>query len=134
MQTDRVLLDTHVLLWWFSRSELLSQTALAAIEQAEGVLASPISFWEISMLVAKGRVALDRPVTTWVNDVTAASVELAALTAQIAVVAGSLEDFHADPADRLIYSTARVDSLALISKDRRMTEAAAQAGSIEVIW
>jgi PIN domain nuclease of toxin-antitoxin system len=102
---DTVLLDTHALLWWQAGSGRLSRRALAAIRGATCQI-SPITCWEVATLVTKGRIALDRPVARWVADLVATEVEVVDLTPSIAAAAGSLVDFHGDPADRLIYATA----------------------------
>lgn len=133
---DAVLLDTHALLWWQADSDRLSTRARAAIDNADAVLVSPITFWEVAMLVAKGRVDLDRPVEAWTADVVARGgpASAAELTPMIAASAGSLTELHGDPADRLIYATAQHDGVPLVTKDSRLTEAAASDGLVTVIW
>ncbi|CAN5502063.1 hypothetical protein BH23ACT9_BH23ACT9_28770 [soil metagenome] len=61
-------------------------------------------------------------------------VGTAALTPTIAVTAGILADFRGDPADRLIYATAAVSNLPLVTKDRQLVETAARSGSVATIW
>jgi PIN domain nuclease of toxin-antitoxin system len=85
---EALLLDTHVLLWWQAGSDRLSETARDAIDEARRVLLSPISCWEVAMLVAKRRVALDRPVERWVGDLVDGTVEVAELSAPVAATAG----------------------------------------------
>ena len=131
---DDVLLDTHALLWWQEGSEQLGAGAFAAIDAAARVLISPISCWEVAMLVAKGRVALDRPVVRWFDELVSGTVAIAELTPRIATAAGSLVDLHGDPADRLIYATAAVDGLALVTRDRRLADHAEAHGDVRVIW
>lgn len=133
---EGVLLDTHALLWWQAASDKLSSRARQAIEGATAVVISPISCWEVAMLVGKGRVALDRAVTTWVRDLVAApdGPITAELTPLIAAEAGSLDGFHGDPADRLIYATARQSHMPLITKDLHLTEFAAEHGIVRTIW
>lgn len=131
---DDVLLDTHALLWWKAGSDRLSARAHDAISTAARRLISPISCWEVAMLVAKGRVSLDRSVRRWVDDLVATDVDVVALTPRLAAEAGSLTDFHGDPADRLIYATAAAERLALVSKDRRLADHAASTGDVRVIW
>ena len=131
---DDVLLDTHALLWWQEGSEQLGAGALTAIDAAARILISPISCWEVAMLVAKGRVALDRPVVRWVDDLVSGTVAIAELTPRIATAAGSLVDFHGDPADRLIYATAAEGRLTLVTKDRRLAARAATEGDVQVVW
>ena len=131
---DDILLDTHALLWWQEESEQLGVGALTAIDAGARILISPISCWEVAMLVAKGRVALDRPVVRWVDELVSGTVAVAELTPRIATAAGSLVDLHGDPADRLIYATAAVDGLALVTKDRRLADHAAAAGDVRIVW
>ena len=69
--TERVLLDTHVLLWWKADRRRLSVSARRHIDQADELLVSPLTFWEVGMLVGKQRIALDRPTPTWCHDVLA---------------------------------------------------------------
>ena len=89
--SKRMLVDTHALLWWFTDPDLLSEPAARAMVDADGLLISPISFWEVATLVTKGRIELDRPTATWANDVLAQeATEEAPLTPAIAVAAGEL--------------------------------------------
>lgn len=132
---DAVLVDTHALLWWQAGGDRLSPTAARRIERADIIYLSPITCWEIAMLVTKGRVALDRPVTAWINDLLATSpADIAELTPTIAVAAGQLEDFHGDPADRIIYATAAARQLALITKDARLHDVATTGREVAVLW
>ena len=58
-----MLLDTHVLLWFRTGSQRLGQRAREAVERAwaaDDVAVSAISFWELAMLVEKGRIAFPR--------------------------------------------------------------------------
>lgn len=132
---DALVVDTHALLWWLAGSDRLSSTAGRALEAAEAVLVSPISCWEVAMLTAKERVALDRPVATWVADLVGSGgpAEVAELTPQVAVTAGLLADFHGDPADRLIFATAQTLGVPLVSKDRRLHEAGGRE-RVDVVW
>ena len=58
MSSD-VVVDTHVLLWMLGDDRKLSARARRAIDEAQRVLVSSISFWEVGMLVEKGRVELE---------------------------------------------------------------------------
>lgn len=133
--TARVLVDTHALLWWQAESKRLSAGARSALTSAREVLVSPISCWETSMLVVKGRVRLDRPTPVWVRDLfSQESVAAAELTPDIAASAAELPAFHGDPADRLIYATARSLQVALISKDADLRRYAARHRDCTIVW
>lgn len=132
---DAIVLDTHVLLWWQAGSKRLSATARAAIERATSVGVSAISAFEIALLVDKGRVILDRPVDRWMTDLFATDgIEELALAARVATAAGPLNDFHGDPADRMIYATARGGGRPLVTKDARITSYARRTGEVTVVW
>ena len=82
-----------------------------------------ICVWELAQLVAEGRLGLDRPVRDWVAQAVGTyPFTLADLSWDVAVSAVELgrEGFHADPADRLIYATARALGAPLLSADGLM--------------
>lgn len=64
-------LDTHTLVWWVNGSTELSATAAQAIKslitQPGSLLVSSISIWEITLLVRKGRLQLNRPLHEWLD-------------------------------------------------------------------
>lgn len=87
------------------------------------------------MLVSRRRVSLDRAVTAWVQDLmTSQQVEVAQLTPAIAVSAGELDDFHGDPADRLIYATAEAMGTRLVTKDSKLQDVAERLATVSTVW
>jgi PIN domain nuclease of toxin-antitoxin system len=118
-----IILDTHAWIWWNSAPDKLSAAARAAIDGADQLGVSAISCWEVSMLVAKGRLGLDRDVLTWVQEALPEElVQLLPVSPTIAVRAGALESFHGDPADRLIVATALELNGALVTRDGRIRD------------
>jgi PIN domain nuclease of toxin-antitoxin system len=132
-----VLADTHVLLWWLAGGGRLSRAADRAIEAADRVLVSPISCWEVGTLERQGRIRLDRPVSSWIAALLDdARTAVAPLSAEAAGWAGSIADdrFPGDPADRLVYATARELRVPLVTKDERLHVFAALDGAVRVVW
>lgn len=124
-----------MLLWWQAESGRLSQKARDRIAAASRVMVSPISCWQVARLVAKGRVELDRPTAKWVQDLFAApGLGVAELTPGVATAAGELTGFHGDPADRILYATARASGTTLLSADRQLQTYAASDGTVHVTW
>ena len=80
---------------------------------------SAISFWEITLLVAKRRFA--RRFRREIRDLILrqGTIELP-LTGEIAVLAGELESLHGDPADRFIAATAIVHDATLVTADEKL--------------
>jgi PIN domain nuclease of toxin-antitoxin system len=130
-----ILLDTHALIWWIEGGGRLSQRAATSIEEGAPAMVSPISFWELAILVERGRVSVDRDLAIWCRDLLASgAAQVAPLTASAVIAAARLPEFHGDPADRLIYATARELGVPLVSKDARIRGYAARRGDAQVIW
>ena len=96
-----VLLDTHALIWVVEGSERLgrrvSRLADAALATDRLGVAS-ISFWEIAMLVNRGRIVVDPSIDQWRLRVLGLGVQEIPLTGDIAIAAVHLADLHGDPA------------------------------------
>jgi PIN domain nuclease of toxin-antitoxin system len=115
-----IVVDTHVWLWLLAAPERLSQAAAAAIEEADVIGVSAMSCWEIGMLETRGRIRLSEPPLEWIR--AALAQERTAglpVEAEIATAAALLppDELHGDPADRIIYATARAHDARLITKD-----------------
>lgn len=104
-------------------------------ETAGGEIAlSPISFWEASMLVQKGRLSLGMDVLEWIEAIVGQpNVRIEPVSPAIAVDAGRLPgEIHGDPADRLILATARSLACPVMTTDRKMLAYAGQ-GHVQAI-
>jgi PIN domain nuclease of toxin-antitoxin system len=132
-----ILLDTHALVWMIDDDRRLGVHARRAIDDAVselGLLVSPISGWEVALLVKRGRLAIGRDAAVWMDmALRAPGVRPAVLDMQIAV--GSVDlpgEFHADPADRILIATARRLDIPLLTADRAILAYAA-AGHLKVV-
>jgi PIN domain nuclease of toxin-antitoxin system len=115
-----LLLDTHVVLWWSSQRERVSDTAQRAISEAGELLVASITWWELAWLARQERITVHVPVSVWLGRL-AAQVRTIGITPNIALAAASLPSaFPGDPTDRLIYATAIEHGLAIVTKDQRM--------------
>lgn len=120
------LLDTHAWIWIQHAGQgELSRESIRAIEDGARrgtLLLSVISVWEISMLVAKGRITLGMPLMDWTREaLRTPGLSLVPLTPEIAVESTRLPgDFHGDPADRIIVATARETGAAIVTRDRHI--------------
>lgn len=116
----RLLLDTHVWIWSQIAPEKLSPRVRRALENpANEVWLSPVSIWELVMLVEKGRMALGTDVVEWVTNA-AAPLKEAPLTAEIVLETTRFTLPHPDPADRFLVATARSLELTLVTSDARL--------------
>ena len=118
-----ILLDTHVALWMIRGDAALGRraraTADAALEKGE-LAVSAISFWELALLISKGRLrSLDDPREQRHLMIRAGIRELP-LSGEIAILAAELGALHSDPADRFIAATAIARSATLMTADERL--------------
>lgn len=121
-----LLLDTHAWIWLMNGDrEAFSKRCLRAIESAalDGHMhVSPMTIWEVGMLVAKKRVRLGMDCLVWVQNALAVpGTRLCPLSPEIAVDSTRLPGgFHGDPADRLLVATARIMRLTLVTQDKKI--------------
>ncbi|MBT9585136.1 type II toxin-antitoxin system VapC family toxin [bacterium] len=113
-----VLLDTHVWAWSLTGDYRLSERATKSMTEADRVLISPISFFEIGQKVRLGKWPEMEP---WVDKLATLVEEQGGLIADLDPVvclsAGTMSWAHRDPFDRLLAATAARYSLPIISAD-----------------
>jgi PIN domain nuclease of toxin-antitoxin system len=119
-----ILLDTHAAIWFTTDSGLGKRSqAIADDALADDRLAvSAVSFWEISMLVAKRRLRSLDSATELRKQVLNSGINEVPLTGDIAILAGNLEGLHGDPADRFVVATAIAYDATLVTADQRLLE------------
>lgn len=114
-----IVLDTHAWIWWVSDPPRLSRKAAREIRLARAIGISAISCWEFTMLLAKGRIRIDREPLEWMTDaLSIPRVRLLPLTPAVAVAAMKLgDDVQGEPSDRIIIATAVLDAATLVTRD-----------------
>ena len=118
----KVLLDTHVLLWWLhDTSRLRPATRAMFAEPANELLWSAASTWELAIKVQLGKLRLDEPVHAFVMGVMAVQ-SLTALPVHHAHAArvAELPALHRDPFDRLLVAQAAVEGVPFVTADAQL--------------
>ena len=123
----RVLLDTHILVWWLldpARLSAAQQKIVDAAGTGSPLIVSEISILEIATLYSLGRIELTVPLREWLEKAVAPPVvRRQGISPAIAAEVASLPDwFHRDPADRTIVATARTLGATLLTQDRLIIE------------
>ena len=121
------LLDTHAFIFWINEEEISTDFVKFLDEtNAKGKLyVSTVTFWEIALLVKKGRLEID-DLHVWKAEIlnnTAIQVLSPSITEMI--FSTELEDHHKDPFDRLLISQARQNKLEIVTRDRMFLKYAA---------
>jgi PIN domain nuclease of toxin-antitoxin system len=120
----KLLLDTHIWLWYLLRDPKLSSNLQNAIADPNNELwLSPISIWEAVILAEKKRISLQPDANTWVNLAlkNLGTIE-ANLNNDIALLSRQLSLPHQDPADRFIAASAIYYKLDLATVDANLTK------------
>ena len=116
----KILLDTHIFLWFVGGDPALTAASRAAVESPENErLLSIASVWEMAIKVSLGKLMLPADFGSFIatqmaaNDIGLLGVEMAHLN----VVVG-LPFHHRDPFDRLLIAQAIAEQISIVSQDR----------------
>ncbi len=113
-----ILLDTHIFLWWDTRSPRLGDAARRVIAtEADRVFISTASIWEIAIKRRLGKLAFTGSPLKAVRANSFVDVEISGADAE---AAGDLNWAHADPFDRMIVAQALNRGMTLVTADAVM--------------
>jgi PIN domain nuclease of toxin-antitoxin system len=116
--------DTHAFIWLDQDHPSLGPEARKPADVAlqQGRLGvSAISFWEITMLIAKGRINLALPSTAWRRDPLSLGLVEIPVDGAIGIASAQL-DLHGDPADWIIAATAQMKGAVLLTADQPLLQ------------
>lgn len=115
----KLLLDSHVLIWWSSSSEKLSKNVYDLINDTNNTLFFSIaSVWEMQIKLQLGKLNLNSNLPNLidsqqrVNNLQLLTIELAHIYAL-----NNLSSHHKDPFDRLLIAQGIVEQIPIVSID-----------------
>lgn len=114
----RLLLDTHVLIWW-DEGARLSKRAAEAIRAADQVYVSAVSGWEIAIKASLGSIETTRDVVVAVAE---SGFEELPLRLSHTEALRALPRHHRDPFDRMLIAQAISEGLTLVTRDRALDD------------
>lgn len=122
----KLLLDTHVVLWWVDDDRRLGREARRAIASADFVWVSAASGWEVATKTAKRLLRVSEPLRV---TVLADSFTELPFTLRHAEELQRLPFHHRDPFDRILVAQARVEGGTIVSHDREF-----EPYGVPMIW
>lgn len=111
----RLLLDTHLYLWYLAASRKLPKSVLNRIEIAEVVYISAASIWEAGIKIKQGRLQANS--RNLVAGIASSGFKELPMTAIHSALAASLPEHHRDPFDRMLIAQAMSEPLKLLTSD-----------------
>ncbi|MDD5320743.1 MAG: type II toxin-antitoxin system VapC family toxin [Methylococcales bacterium] len=114
-----LLLDTHAFIWLDIQPSMLSTTASSLIQQSDvDLFLSIVSIWEMQIKIQLGKLHLNTTLQeTITSQQTTNGIRILPIMPVHIFTLESLPLIHKDPFDRLLISQAKLENLALISKD-----------------
>lgn len=123
---SRLLLDTHIFIWWRGEPSRLSPKVRSHIETADIVFVSVASAWEAAIKVSLGRLKLP---DTMEAGVLASGFEKLLITFLHTEHAANLPPHHRDPFDRMLVAQAQAEDLTLVTRDRLL-----EPYDVPILW
>ena len=123
---SRLLLDTHIFLWWRGEPSRLTAEVRSRIATADIVFVSAASAWEAAIKVSLGNLELP---DTMEAGVLASGFEKLLITFSHTERVASLPPHHRDPFDRMLVAQAQAEGLTLVTHDRLL-----EPYDVEILW
>jgi PIN domain nuclease of toxin-antitoxin system len=112
-----LLVDTHVILWWLTGDDQLSDDVASRLSDEPEVHLSAATVWEIAVKQALGKLDGPDDLPERLSDL---GFRALPMTAAHAVEAARLPSIHRDPFDRMLIAQARLEGLVLVSADAQI--------------
>ena len=115
----RILLDTHIFLWFISGDTKLPRVVQDTVrDRANQVFLSPVSIWEAIVKHALGRLSLPEPPQKYLPLQRGMhSVDTLPLDENSVCRLSLLPPLHRDPFDRLLIAQAQIEDLTIVTSD-----------------
>lgn len=116
----RILLDTHIYLWWLEDHIKLSSKARELIQSADEVYVSSASIWEAAIKISIGKLEAD--IASLAQQISLNGFIELPVSAKHAVQIAQLPNHHRDPFDRMLVAQAMTEPLRLLSADAQVAQ------------
>jgi PIN domain nuclease of toxin-antitoxin system len=114
----KILLDTHIFLWFINNDPQLSPTAKTLLESDVDLVLSAASLWEIAIKVSIGKMTLPKPFEIFIPEqLQQNQIEILPIAINHLTNLSTLPFHHKDPFDRLLISQSFAEGILIVSVD-----------------
>ncbi len=116
----RVLIDTHIFLWWITDNERLSRKLRKIIANSRNeIYLSAASTWEISIKYQLGRLVFKEPPEIFIPEqISINGMKTLPVEISHTLYVYKLADHHRDPFDRLLIAQSILEDLPVMTTDK----------------
>ena len=118
----KLLLDTHILLWFLADTKKLSKTAVNAIKRADAVFFSPVNLWEIGIKTSIWTEYDINCLEDIYSGASKANLQELLISSADTMFATQLPMIHKDPFDRLLIAQAHNNHCYLMTVDEKIVQ------------
>jgi PIN domain nuclease of toxin-antitoxin system len=116
----RLLLDTHIFLWWISDAKKLPKLFIEKITEAEEVYLSSASIWEIAIKMRLGKISGN--MNALIQEMHNSHFLELPITIRHTAATLELPDLHRDPFDRILIAQAVSEPLLFLTADPQLKD------------
>ncbi len=116
----RLLLDTHIYIWWLENDKKLKKQIEQMIADAEAVYVSPISIWETTIKVQTGKLKVN--INQFISEITANGFQELPIVSEHSLKLMTLPLHHRDPFDRMLIAQAMTEPLRFLTADKKLEQ------------
>ena len=119
----RLLVDTHILLWFLEGNNLLSAARRQIIAEPQNdVFVSIASLWDTAIQISIGKLTLTASLADVIKQISAENIEILPISPAHILQVSTLPFHHRDPFDRLIIAQAQIEKLSVITEDQNFAD------------
>lgn len=118
----RILIDTHILIWFLEGNNSLSKSRRQIIAASTNdVFVSIASLWEMAVKISIGKLTLAQPLADVIKQIDLENIEVSAISPEHILQVSTLPFHHRDPFDRIIIAQAQIEKLDVMSDDKEFS-------------
>ncbi len=110
----QLLIDTHILIWFFEGNKLLSKSRRQIIANPQNeIFVSIASLWEMAIKISLGKLTLAKSLADVIKQIGVEDIELLPISPEHTLQVSTLPFHHRDPFDRIIIAQSQIKNLAV---------------------